>query len=380
MDINNLNFITGSNLESDEEPLKQVPLNEEEVAVLESYLEQWDLASSQERNVIWKDATTEARLKAPKMDKNLLRSRKMVYRKWLQNHREKKKDTTSFYQSREEVDVPYLMDMVNSLTEKEIEDATVMARQWNMQGVPLDVQADTARWNSEDLLQYVASKMFKKAGMWLFILSAWKDEEGKLMVSRWWSKAKKEVRPLVRWHSKREVVAKMAQLPTKGKQVKSGAQMKSRKKSMVQATAQSDSSEDADAQIQGHIIKTDKWQVGKTCLSKKVRMSMDVAESDHASESSSDEIEMTALVNMHGRTSGKGGSLLPPPQNIQKKTHCTAWTRNMKIGSRQRNHGLIKKWSSRTTQGPRWSNNQIMDIQPEGPRWMSALLCLMQPE
>lgn len=66
--------MTGSDSESDEEPPKQVPFNEEEVTVLETYLEQWDSGLIQERNVIWKDATREARLKAPKMDKNLFRS------------------------------------------------------------------------------------------------------------------------------------------------------------------------------------------------------------------------------------------------------------------------------------------------------------------
>ncbi|KAG2049644.1 hypothetical protein BDR06DRAFT_1012019 [Suillus hirtellus] len=210
--------MTGSNSESDEEPQKQVPLNKEEVTILESYLEQWDSGSGQERNVIWKDATTEARLKAPKVDKNLLRSQKMVYRKWLQNHGKKKKDTkvpinlrrkwmyhtvVGALQKKELLKKiqddtgvnprklemmhhysRYLTDMVNSLTEKEIEDATDMARQWNAQGVPPDIQADTVRRKSEDLLQYVACKMFKKAGMRLFILLAWKSEDDKLMISR----------------------------------------------------------------------------------------------------------------------------------------------------------------------------------------------------
>jgi hypothetical protein len=30
----------------------------------------------------------------------------------------------------------------------------------------------------------MAKEMFKRAGMWLFMLSAWKNEKGKLMVSR----------------------------------------------------------------------------------------------------------------------------------------------------------------------------------------------------
>ncbi|KAG0701031.1 hypothetical protein DFH29DRAFT_1000625 [Suillus ampliporus] len=40
-----------------------------------------------------------------------------------------------------------------------------------------------AKRKSDDILRYVASEMFKKAGMRLFMLSAWKNEEGKLLVS-----------------------------------------------------------------------------------------------------------------------------------------------------------------------------------------------------
>ncbi|KAG1768247.1 hypothetical protein EV702DRAFT_1203331 [Suillus placidus] len=39
-----------------------------------------------------------------------------------------------------------------------------MAAEWNKQGVPTE-------------------EMFKKAGVWLFMMLAWKNEEGKLMVS-----------------------------------------------------------------------------------------------------------------------------------------------------------------------------------------------------
>ncbi|KAG1891929.1 uncharacterized protein F5891DRAFT_986423 [Suillus fuscotomentosus] len=202
-------------LESEEEVHKHLPLNREEVAVLESHLEQWDNTSGKDRNKVWKDTTTEARLKAPKMDAAKLRSRKTIYRKWLQNHGEKKdikapinlgrkwtyqmvvgalrkkeilkkiedktgvkageKDMMKYYSK-------YLADMVNSLTEIEVEEATEKAVEWNKQGVSPDVQADTARQKSEDILRHVAAKMFKKAGMQLFILSAWKGKEEKLMV------------------------------------------------------------------------------------------------------------------------------------------------------------------------------------------------------
>ncbi|KAG1743974.1 uncharacterized protein EDB91DRAFT_1246858 [Suillus paluster] len=209
--------MAGNNLEADEEAPKQLPLNEGEVAVLESYLEQWDSMSGQERNVVWGDATMEARLKAPGMNAKLLKSRKTVYRKWLQNHRGKKKDAkppinlgrkwtyqvvvgslrkkellkkiedeTSVKPGEPEMMnhyAKYLAEMVNSLTEKEVEEATKMAEEWNKQGVPPEVQADTAKQKSDDILWYVASEMFKKARMRLFMLSAWKNEDGKLLVS-----------------------------------------------------------------------------------------------------------------------------------------------------------------------------------------------------
>ncbi|KAG1856167.1 hypothetical protein F4604DRAFT_1932033 [Suillus subluteus] len=208
--------MTGNDLQSDEEAPKHLPLNEEEVAVLEGYLEQWKSTSGAERNVVWEDATKEARVKAPAMKAESLRSRKNVYRKWLQNHGGKKevkppinlgqkwtyRSVVESLRKRELLKkieaetgakpgepemmnhyAKYLTDMVNSLTEKEIEEATEMAAEWNKQGVPPELQADIARQKGEDILWYVAKEIFKKAGMQLFMMSAWKNEEGKLMVS-----------------------------------------------------------------------------------------------------------------------------------------------------------------------------------------------------
>ncbi|KAG1771387.1 hypothetical protein EV702DRAFT_1049009 [Suillus placidus] len=171
--------MTGNNSETDEEAPKQLPLNEAKVAILEIYLEQWNTTSGQERNVEWGDATRDARVKAPEMDPKLLKSRKTVYRKWLQNHRGKQKDAKPpinlgrkwTYQTvvgalrknellkniEDETGVKpgetemmnhyskYLTEMVNSLMEKEVEEATKMAIVWNKQGIPPKVQADTAK-------------------------------------------------------------------------------------------------------------------------------------------------------------------------------------------------------------------------------------------
>ncbi|KAG1834636.1 hypothetical protein DFJ58DRAFT_735769 [Suillus subalutaceus] len=208
--------MAGNDSETDGGPPEQLPLNEEEMAVLEAYLDQWNSTSGEERNTVWGDATTEAQLKAPAMNAKLLRSRKKVYRKWRQNHGEKKdgkppinlgrkwtywsvveslrkkellktiEDETGAKpgeQGMMNYYARYLTEMVNSLTEKEVEEATEMAAQWNKQGVPPEVQADTARCKSDEILQYVAKEIFKKAGMRLFMLSAWKTKKGKLMVS-----------------------------------------------------------------------------------------------------------------------------------------------------------------------------------------------------
>ena len=64
--------------DSDNEAPKQLPLNEEEVAILEDYLDQWNSTLGQERVVMWGDVTREARLKVPEMNAKMLKAYKNV--------------------------------------------------------------------------------------------------------------------------------------------------------------------------------------------------------------------------------------------------------------------------------------------------------------
>ncbi|KAG2345165.1 hypothetical protein BDR05DRAFT_998761 [Suillus weaverae] len=165
--------------------------------------------SGKERNVLWGDATKEARLQAPPMDATLLKSRKMNHGekrdakppihmgwKWMywsvveslrKKELLKKIEDETGVKPREQGMMnhysKYLMEMVESLTEEEVKEATETAMWWNKQGVPPKVQADITRQKSDNILLYVAKEMFKRAGMRLFMLSAWKTEKGKLMVS-----------------------------------------------------------------------------------------------------------------------------------------------------------------------------------------------------
>jgi hypothetical protein len=65
---------SGSESESNKHPA----LNEDEVAILRSYIEQWDSAEVSDRNKVLKAAATEARTKAPVMGIRLLKDRKAV--------------------------------------------------------------------------------------------------------------------------------------------------------------------------------------------------------------------------------------------------------------------------------------------------------------
>ncbi|KAG2089742.1 uncharacterized protein F5147DRAFT_780535 [Suillus discolor] len=112
---------------SESDSRKQPPLNEEEVAILKSYLEQWDSAEPSERKKVSKAAATEARMKASVMSIRLLKDRKVV-------------------------------------------------------GVPDDVKADIAREKSDDMIHHFATEMWNCAGMRVFIISAWKNE-GKIHVA-----------------------------------------------------------------------------------------------------------------------------------------------------------------------------------------------------
>ncbi|KAG1767941.1 hypothetical protein EDD22DRAFT_844276 [Suillus occidentalis] len=163
--------MAGSNLDMDEEPPKQLPLNEEEVVIFKAYLEQWNSMFGKEQNVVWEDATKEARLKAPPIDAPLLKARKKTYWSVIESLRKKEllkkiKDETGVKAGEYRIMnhySKYLTEMMDSLTEKEIKE--------NKQGVPPEVQADIVRRRSDDILLHMAKKMFKR------------NEKSKLMVS-----------------------------------------------------------------------------------------------------------------------------------------------------------------------------------------------------
>ncbi|KAG1900019.1 uncharacterized protein F5891DRAFT_1189100 [Suillus fuscotomentosus] len=202
------------NSASDSESNKQPPANEEEVAVLQSYLEQWRFASTSERKNILKAATMEARTKAPVMSIVLFKAHKAVHMRhgsktmpkrrnqgnpqsrWGRNGPREASDTLQKKELLKKIKdetgaKPRTKEMMNhytvhlnrlmaSLSPEDLQEAKEMADEWNSQGVPDDVKIEIARKKGDDMIQHFSSEMWNRTGMRVFILSAWKDGESKV--------------------------------------------------------------------------------------------------------------------------------------------------------------------------------------------------------
>jgi hypothetical protein len=73
--------------------------------------------------------------------------------------------------------------LIASLSPEELKEAKETADIWNRQGVPDDVKSDIARKKSDDMIHHFATEMWNRAGMRVFVVSAWKNEEGKIHVA-----------------------------------------------------------------------------------------------------------------------------------------------------------------------------------------------------
>ncbi|KAG2085885.1 uncharacterized protein F5147DRAFT_659364 [Suillus discolor] len=176
---------------SESDSSKQPPLNQEEVAILKSYIEQWDAAEPLERKMVSKAAATKARTKAPVMSIRLLKDQKVTERSvmdtlWKKELLEKIQDETGAKPGMKEMINHYtkqLNQLIASLSLDELQEAKETAELWNHQGIPDDVKADIARKKGNDMIHHFATEMWNHAGMRVFVVSAWKNEEGKIHIA-----------------------------------------------------------------------------------------------------------------------------------------------------------------------------------------------------
>ncbi|KAG1842839.1 hypothetical protein F4604DRAFT_1938555 [Suillus subluteus] len=189
----------------------KVPLDKAEVTVLRAHLEDWKSVKGKERVRVLIAIHKEASLQALTKDKAILKARKKTYKEWLQNHSHRKpsskplikygrtwtaqkvlvhthkaliqEETGEMAGSGEMISKwpKAAKTVINQLSAEE-EEAQAMADKWNNEAAPPEVQAHVAETKGADMIEHFTTEMFKKAGMRVFVLSAWKDGKGKLML------------------------------------------------------------------------------------------------------------------------------------------------------------------------------------------------------
>ncbi|KAG2127670.1 hypothetical protein DEU56DRAFT_758557 [Suillus clintonianus] len=168
---------------------KQKKLTEEEVRVLKSHLEEWKEAAADDRKKILKAVVKEAKVHAPAMDDQSLKNRKYMYQDWLYNRRPektRKKKTSKFEQLRKEDIIKKTGAMPGSKKFIERYQTTltaVMDSRLRSSGLPRLLQADFAKKKAPGMMKDLATKLWKQAGMRIFILSAWKTEEDEVRIN-----------------------------------------------------------------------------------------------------------------------------------------------------------------------------------------------------
>ncbi|KAG1888941.1 uncharacterized protein F5891DRAFT_1199082 [Suillus fuscotomentosus] len=192
------------NSASDSESNKQPPANEEEVAVLQSYLEQWRSAAPSERKNILRAATMEAQTKALVMSIILSKARKATYETWFRNHAKAKKQGKPLikmgqkWTERSVIDTLRKKELLKKIedetgakpgTKEMMNHYTTLKKpkrqptEWNSEGIPDDVKVEIARKKGDNMIRHFASEMWNRARIRVFVLSAWKDGESKVQVS-----------------------------------------------------------------------------------------------------------------------------------------------------------------------------------------------------
>ncbi|KAG1856823.1 hypothetical protein C8R48DRAFT_674796 [Suillus tomentosus] len=191
---------------------KKVCLQKAEVLVLRAHLEDWKSVKGKERSRVLLAIYKEASLQAPTKEKALLKAQRKIYKQWLQNqsrrrgaakplikygrhwtarqvlihkHKALIRQETGEMAGSEGMITKWpkaAKTIIHGLSAEEREEAEAMVERWNNEVAPPDIQAEIAESKGADMIEHFATEMFKKAGMRVCILSAWKDSQGKLML------------------------------------------------------------------------------------------------------------------------------------------------------------------------------------------------------
>ncbi|KAG1859429.1 hypothetical protein C8R48DRAFT_673971 [Suillus tomentosus] len=179
---------------------KKVCLQKAEVLVLRAHLDDWKSVKGKERSRVLLAIYKEVSLQAPTKEKALLKAWQkrgaakplikyghhwMARQVLIYTHKASIQQETGEMAGSKEMITKWLKaakTVINCLSVEEREEVEAMAEKWNNEAAPPDIQAEVAKSNDADMIEYFVTEMFKKARMRVCILSAWKDSQGKLML------------------------------------------------------------------------------------------------------------------------------------------------------------------------------------------------------
>ncbi|KAG0703275.1 hypothetical protein DFH29DRAFT_998570 [Suillus ampliporus] len=144
-------------------------LTEEEVLVLKPHLEEWKEAAAEDRKKILRVVYEEAKVHAPTMDAMVIEGKEIGARP----------GTEEFLKRYH----PSLNAVMASLSKEELKEAEKTAMEWSSEAPPTGVQAEFAQKKAPGMMKDLATQLWRQASMRIFILSAWKTEEGEVRIN-----------------------------------------------------------------------------------------------------------------------------------------------------------------------------------------------------
>ncbi|KAG1723450.1 hypothetical protein EDB19DRAFT_1834603 [Suillus lakei] len=155
----------------------KLPLIKAEITVLKAHLEDWRSVKGKQQSHILNAIHKEACLQAPTRDKAILKTRK--------KNKAHIQEETGETPGSEGMIVKWpeaTKTVLAGLSAEEKEEVKVIAKKWNNEAAPPDIQANIAETKGADMMEHFAIEMFKQAGMRVFVMSAWRNSGGKLML------------------------------------------------------------------------------------------------------------------------------------------------------------------------------------------------------
>ncbi|KAG2147766.1 uncharacterized protein EDB93DRAFT_1250476 [Suillus bovinus] len=189
-------------------------LTETEISELKNYLPEWTSAKRSEKRAVFTAIARAARLFAPKVDQGQWKKRKQMYKTWLFNNKKKKerKDMIKYgrkwtprmviYQKNWEEVLKRIEDesgakpgdpgmvkhyqaavkrVMAELSDDELEKTKETAEEWSNNCPPPEIQAQVACKKGPAYMEHFSKEMWRQCGMRVFVLSAWKNEQGKVL-------------------------------------------------------------------------------------------------------------------------------------------------------------------------------------------------------